>query len=1252
MGWTDQIRANAAAIQMILDKGVNIAQLPTISTTVQPGDMMAMKILSTGETVKVTYGDIVSAFSASAVQFYATLGSFPVTGFTNKLYVSLADNLMYIWDNGAYEIAGGGAVHEHNHDDLYQPLDADLTSIAGLTGTTGFLKKTALDTWTLDTTTYLVTETDPIFTAWDKSTGISITSDQVTDFHTAVTNNSAVLLNTAKISATGLELESTDIDTLTKLNAIMTTADLIDTNDPRLSDARTPLAHTHQISEVVGLQTALDGKVDDAQVLTNVPAGALFTDTIYTLPFADNSANWNTAYSWGNHAGLYEPLLGNPLVDGYVLSSTIAGVRSWIPAGAGSQNLRQVLDVGNTAESPDTQSWITLDIDNNPYIGWNLYSGGVYSLFDVSPTYIAFGIFNGTGVGSRLNLVPASNYIETVGAGGLSTKFDFEQPTSTGIRIKFKHPVGASASTVYYAPLSVNGVFADSNASITIPVGTGDMLKSIYDTTGNNIVDNAEKVNGLTVLTAVPAGALFTDTIYDDTALQLIVASKLSSADINTLAELNAIITDTDLIATTDPRLSDARTPLAHTHIISEVTGLQTALDGKVDDAQVLTNVPAGALFTDTWLPNTQAQNGYVTAGGTNFNKAWATDGTGVPAWRDISTTAVPGATAKHTQAVANVTWNFSHGLGEPYPVITVWNDLGKVVIPQDIARVNDDNLTITFNVAVAGVATAVVGGAGATGTTGNGIDTILRTSGDGSPGTTDTYTITYTDLTTDTFTVYNGADGAGGASPLTTKGDLFTFSTVGTRLPVGTNGYILSANSATATGLEWIVAPTGGGSTNLSYTASPTNGIVVSDTGTDATIPLGTGTNAGLLAPAQFTILSNTSGTNSGDNAANTTSNTYADGKVAQTITNGVTTSAPSQDAVFDALALKSDTGHTHSAYSRATSVLANAVVFSDIIVSSGIVTGISTRTLTLANLGYTGATDANNYVHPTTDGSLHVPATGTTNSGKVLTAGATAGVFTWEIPSTGTTDHTLLSNIGTNTHTQIDTALTRLANTSGTNTGDNAVNTLYSGLVTNATHTGDVTGATVLTIGANKVLTSHILDANVTLAKMANVATATVFYRKTASTGVPEVQTLATLKTDLGLTGTNSGDNAVNTLYSGLVTNATHTGEVTGATALTITDGAVTLAKMANMATASLIYRKTAGAGVPEVNSLATLKTDLGLTGTNSGDQTSGTVSIDDHSATPTTAKIVGIVYGTSATPPTASTTPIGTLYIQYTA
>ncbi len=41
--------------------------------------------------------------------------------------------------------------------------------------------------------------------------------------------------------------------------------------------------------------------------------------------------------------------------------------------------------------------------------------------------------------------------------------------------------------------------------------------------------------------------------------------------------------------------------------------------------------------------------------------------------------------------------------------------------------------------------------------------------------------------------------------------------------------------------------------------------------------------------------------------------------------------------------------------------------------------------------------AANANNYTHPSGDGNLHVTATGTTNSGKVLTAGATAGSLSW---------------------------------------------------------------------------------------------------------------------------------------------------------------------------------------------------------------------------------------------------------------
>ena len=46
-------------------------------------------------------------------------------------------------------------------------------------------------------------------------------------------------------------------------------------------------------------------------------------------------------------------------------------------------------------------------------------------------------------------------------------------------------------------------------------------------------------------------------------------------------------------------------------------------------------------------------------------------------------------------------------------------------------------------------------------------------------------------------------------------------------------------------------------GGANLSYTSSPTQGVVVSSTGDDAIIPAADGTNAGLMLPAQVTKLS-----------------------------------------------------------------------------------------------------------------------------------------------------------------------------------------------------------------------------------------------------------------------------------------------------------------------------------------------------------------------------------------------------------
>lgn len=192
-------------------------------------------------------------------------------------------------------------------------LDADLTAIAALAGTSGLLKKTAADTWELDTSTYL--------------TSADLTIDGLSD---------VVLTDVAD----GQVLKY-DESSGTWINA-----------DDNLGTSGGAGTSFTTIAVPAGTNPAADSETDTLTLFNGDGISITGNSTADSVTIAVNPtsySNWNTAYGWGNHASVgyltsSSPTINTPLLTLSTLTSVDEGRLAW-----DSTNDKIIIGNGSTA---------------------------------------------------------------------------------------------------------------------------------------------------------------------------------------------------------------------------------------------------------------------------------------------------------------------------------------------------------------------------------------------------------------------------------------------------------------------------------------------------------------------------------------------------------------------------------------------------------------------------------------------------------------------------------------------------------------------------------------------------------------------------------------------------------------------------------------------------------------------------------------------------------------------------------------
>lgn len=231
--------------------------------------------VKTFDELKTSLGLKSAAYTESSAYATAAQGTVASTAvqtakFGSKAFTKNETEISITQADARAALGLGGAAYKA--ENYYQPADADLTAIAGLTGPSGLLKKTAADTWTLDTNTYLTT--------------------------------GGTAANSSKLGGVAA--------------ASYATQDWVDDN------------YTNNTGTVTSVKlTVPTGLTVTDQPITTSGTLAISFATGYSIPTTAKQSNWDTAYGWGNHASAgYLPLTAGSgkKITGYLYSQKPIGI--------------------------------------------------------------------------------------------------------------------------------------------------------------------------------------------------------------------------------------------------------------------------------------------------------------------------------------------------------------------------------------------------------------------------------------------------------------------------------------------------------------------------------------------------------------------------------------------------------------------------------------------------------------------------------------------------------------------------------------------------------------------------------------------------------------------------------------------------------------------------------------------------------------------------------------------------------------